>query len=284
MMKNDAPATGSDPKPLHAPAAARWREIGRLAAVCAVATLLVLVGISAYFNVIYATLGPEPTGTPTPAPPTGTPTPSPIPTPTPPWVRSFTLADLPAGPETLVFTEDGTRAAALKDGVVTVLDTATGKTVETLTEPAPITSCYLMVDQSILVYFYMDATDHTLKVSTYNFVTSLHYVRQTVPFPAGTTLKLTDYSKGMSFVVYQTATTGGSSTTYDLGWLNTSSHVRYTSIHHAMVRMLATNLIFHIYSESPAHALYQDDQLGTVLTEKALAWLGEAHPELLGSP
>lgn len=252
----------------------RVRELARLTAVYAIATLVVLGGLAAYFNVIYASRTPQPTGTPTPPGPTSTPTASPTPSPTPPWIRSFTLPNLPADPETLVFTEDGTRAAALKAGAITVLDIPSGDVVETITAPAPIAKCFLMVDQDILVYFYIDPKSLDLEVCTYNFGTTVHYVRQSVPFPAGTEIKLVDYCKGMSFTVYETTTTSGSSTTWSLGWLNTASHIRTTPIHHPMLRMMATNLIYHIYSETPWHALYYGTGPVSALKGKKVQLMG----------
>ncbi len=266
MRKGDSP----DP----ADRQLRIRELTRYTLIYAAATLVLLTFVAGYFNFLYAAGGPHPPGTPTPDRATSTPTPSPTPTPTPPWTRTFALADLPASPEVLFFTEDGTRCFALKDGTVTVHDTLTLKVVDTITATDPIQKCYLMVDQDILVYFYIESSTHALKICTYNLGTTVHYVRRTVPFPAGTSVRLVDYCKGMSFVVYETSTTTGSSTTWNLGWLYASSHIKTTEIHNAMVRMLSTNLIYHIYSETPEHMLYYGTKPIAALKNEKLQLIG----------
>jgi hypothetical protein len=254
--------------------ALRIRELTRHTLVYAAATLVLLTCVAGYFDFLYTAEGPRPSGTPTPESATSTPMPSPSPTPVPPWSRTFVLADLPASPEVLFFTEDGTRCFALKDGVVTVHDTATLKVVDTITATDPIQKCYLMVDQDILVYFYIESSSHALKICTYNLGTTVHYVRRTVPFPAGTSVRLVDYCKGMSFVVYETSTTNGSTTTWNLGWLYASTHIKTTEIHNPMVRMISTNLIYHIYSETPEHMLYYGTKPIAALKGKKLQLIG----------
>ncbi len=255
---------------------ARRSQLARLTAIYAAATLVLLTGVAGYFNHIYAQKGGSPSGTPTATQPaeTATPTLSPSPSPTPPYHRSFRFDSLPADAGPVAFTRDGSYAVYRKDGSIVVLDTATDTVKETLTEPYPILDHFLMVTQDIMVYFYWSTKETAFKVKTYNFGTGVHYIRQTIPLPAGTKLRQIDYSSGMSFVVYATSLTSGSSTTYACGFLNTASRIRNAGIGYPMLRMLASNQRFRVFYESPGHVLYRGNTRITGLTGKRMQLIG----------
>lgn len=253
---------------------ARRSQLARLTAIYAAATLVVLTGVAGYFNHIYAQKAGSPSGTPTATQPaaTATPTLSPSPTPTPPYHRSFRLDSLPADAGPVVFTRDGRFAIYRKDGSIVVLDTAADAVKETLTEPYPILDHFLMVSQDIMVYFYWNSKESAFKVKTYNFGTGVHYVRQTIPKPAGTVLKMIDYSSGMSFVVYTTASSSGGS--WSTGFLNTASRIRDSGIKSAMIRMLSSNQQFRVFFETPGHVLYRGGTRISGLSGKQMQLIG----------